>query len=155
MEHILEVFMKKIIYLFLLIIGIAGIYTLIDARQLKKSHYLLEQDMLTVNLTIEHQNNKLVTYTAITDIEFSEDARDEMLASAEATVDQFSGYSGVTMSSEIEDNHMITTQTLIFDEMVASELADEPNLANFTNGVLSFGQLEQALFQQGFQPTKE
>lgn len=147
--------MKKIIYLFLLIIGIAGIYTLIDARQLKKSHYLLEQDMLTVNLTIEHQNNKLVTYTAITDIEFSEDARDEMLASAEATVDQFSGYSGVTMSSEIEDNHMITTQTLIFDEMVASELADEPNLANFTNGVLSFGQLEQALFQQGFQPTKE
>ena len=142
MEHILEVFMKKIIYLFLLIIGIAGIYTLIDSRQLKESHYLLEQDMLTVNLTIEHQNNKLVTYTAITDIEFSEDARDEMLASAEATVDQFSGYSGVTMSSEIEDNHMITTQTLIFDEMVASELADEPNLANFTNGVLSFGQLE-------------
>lgn len=147
--------MKKIIYLFLLIIGITGIYTLIDARQLKESHYLLEQDTITVNLTIEHQNNKLVTYTAITDIEFSEDARDEMVASAEATVEQFSGYSGVTMASEIVDNHMITTQTLVFDEMVASELADEPNLANFTNGVLSFGQLEQALFQQGFQPVKD
>ena len=51
--------MKKIIYLFLLIIGIAGIYTLIDARQLKESHYLLEQDTITVNLTIRSEERRV------------------------------------------------------------------------------------------------
>lgn len=142
--------MKKIIYLFLAIITLAGLYTLWDTRQLKESHYILEQNTITVTLDIEHKANKLVTYTAVTNIAFEAEQVAEMTAFAENAETQFAGFSGVTMEAEIVDNQVITTQKLVFSEMNAQELADEPNLANFTNGVISFGQLEQALFQQGF-----
>lgn len=144
--------MKKIIYIFLAIITIAGIYTLWDSRQLKESYYILEQDTITVELKIEHQANKLLTYTASTNIQFEDDQYDEMVNFAQDAEEQFEGFSGVTMETDVLDNTVLTTQRLVFEEMNAQELADEPNLANFTNGVISFGQLEQALFQQGFKP---
>ncbi|MGO4927071.1 DUF1307 domain-containing protein [Fundicoccus sp. Sow4_D5] len=142
--------MKKIIYLFLALITLTALYTLWNARQLKESHYILEQDTLTVELAIEHQANKLIHYTAITNIQFEDEQYDEMVHFAQTAEAQFEGFSGVTMETEILDNSVVTTQQLVFEEMNAHELADEPNLANFTNGVISFGQLEQALFQQGF-----
>lgn len=143
--------MKKIVSLLLIIIAIAGLYTFWDARQLKESLYILEQESLTVELSIEHQNNKLITYIAVTNIPFEEEQEADMLNFAEEAEKQFAGYSGVTMNSQILDNTVVTTQKLVFDQMLAQELTDEPNLANFTNGVISFGQLEQALFQQGFE----
>ncbi len=143
--------MKKTVSLLLIIIAIAGLYTFWDARQLKESLYILEQESLTVELSIEHQNNKLITYTAVTNIPFEEEQEADMINFAEEAEKQFAGYSGVTMNSQILDNTVVTTQKLVFDQMLAQELTDEPNLANFTNGVISFGQLEQALFQQGFE----
>lgn len=143
--------MKKIVSLFLIIIAIAGLYTIWDARQLKESFYVLEQESLTVELSIEHQNNKLITYTAVTNIPFEKEQEADMITFAENAEKQFTGYSGVTMKSQILDTQVVTTQKLVFEQMNAQELADEPNLANFTNGVISFGQLEQALFQQGFE----
>lgn len=143
--------MKKIVSLLLIIIAIAGLYTFWDARQLKESLYILEQESLTVELSIEHQNNKLITYIAVTNIPFEEEQEADMINFAEEAEKQFAGYSGVTMNSQILDNTVVTTQKLVFDQMLAQELTDEPNLANFTNGVISFGQLEQALFQQGFE----
>lgn len=142
--------MKKIVYLLLTILTVAGLYAMWSSRQLKESHYILEQETITVELAIEHQANKLITYTAVTNIQFEEEQHDEMVKFAQAAEEQFEGFSGVTMETDVQDNTVITTQQLVFADMNAQELADEPNLANFTNGVISFGQLEQALFQQGF-----
>lgn len=142
--------MKKIVYLLLTILTVAGLYAMWSSRQLKESHYILEQETITVELAIEHQANKLITYTAVTNIQFEEEQHDEMVQFAQAAEEQFEGFSGVTMETDVQDNTVITTQQLVFADMNAQELADEPNLANFTNGVISFGQLEQALFQQGF-----
>lgn len=142
--------MKKIVYLLLTILTAAGLYAMWSSRQLKESHYILEQETITVELAIEHQANKLITYTAVTNIQFEEEQHDEMVKFAQAAEEQFEGFSGVTMETDVQDNTVITTQQLVFADMNAQELADEPNLANFTNGVISFGQLEQALFQQGF-----
>lgn len=142
--------MKKTIYLLLTILTVAGLYTLWNSRQLKESHYILEQEMITVELTIAHQANQLIHYKAVTNIQFKDEQSDDMQEFAQATENQFEGFSGVTMETEVLDNNVITTQQLVFSEMNAQELANEPNLANFTNGVISFGQLEQALYQQGF-----
>lgn len=146
--------MKKTIYLLLTILTLAGLYTLWNSRQLKESQYILEQEMITVELTVEHQANQLIHYEAVTNIQFKDEQYEDMLDFAQATENQFEGFSGVTMVTEVLDNNVITTQQLVFSEMNAQELANEPNLANFTNGVISFGQLEQALFQQGFKAVK-
>lgn len=119
--------------------------------EIETTHYELNAEGITIDISITHLGEVLHNYTAHTTLPFTEETRNDLETIVKQSKTRYSNYEGVSFTSDFFDDYVVTTQSLNFAEMNIEELGNDPTFADFASGTITFSELEKAFKTQGFQ----
>ena len=142
--------MKRIIQSLILISISLMVVACQNEPEVETEYYELSSDGIVIQVAITHLAENLQVYTAETTLPFTEDTREDLENIVTQSETRYADYQGVTFTSEFFEDHVVTSQSLNFDQMNANELVNDPTFSDFAKGTITFSQLEEAFKKQGF-----